>query len=144
MDAAMADATADRPFYLVLMVTFAVVALALAAVGIYGVTSYSVSQRTHEIGLRIALGARPGQLLAHVVGEGMRVALIGAVVGAAGAFALARLLSGILYGASAHDPATFATVIALLAAVAAVASYLPARRATRVAPLTALRVARTT
>ncbi len=139
MDAVMADATADRRFYLVLMVTFAVVALALAAVGIYGVTSYSVSQRTHEIGLRIALGARPAQMLAHVVGEGMRVALIGAVVGAAGAFALARLLSGILYGVSAHDPATFATVIALLAAVAAVASYLPARRATRVAPLTALR-----
>ncbi len=139
MDAVMAGATADRRFYLVLMVTFAVVALALAAVGIYGVTSYSVSRRTHEIGLRMALGARPGQMLAHVVGEGLRVAVFGAAIGAAGAFALTRLLSGILYGVSAHDPLTFGAVIALLVCVAAVASYLPARRATRVAPLTALR-----
>lgn len=139
MDAVMAGATADRRFYLVLMATFAGVALVLAAVGIYGVTSYSVSQRTHEIGLRIALGARPRQMLAHMVGDGLRVALMGAVVGTVGAFALSRLLSGMLYGVTAHDPATFAAVILLLAAVAAVASYLPARRATRVAPLTALR-----
>ncbi len=139
MDAVMSAATADRRFYLVLMVAFATVALALAAVGIYGVTSYSVSRRTHEIGLRMALGARPGQMLVQVVGEGMRVALVGAAVGAAAAFALTRLLSGILYGVSAHDPMTFGTVIGLLVCVAAVASYLPARRATRVAPLTALR-----
>ncbi len=138
MDAVVAAASADRRFYLVLMVTFALVALALAAVGIYGVTSYSVSRRTHEIGLRMALGARPGQMLAHVVGEGMRVALAGALVGTVGALALTRLLSGVLFGVSTHDPETFALVIALLMTVAAVASYLPARRATRVAPLTAL------
>ncbi len=86
----------------------------------------------------MALGARPGQMLAHVVGEGMRVALAGALVGTAGALALTRLLAGVLFGVSAHDPETFAAVIALLMTVAAVASYLPARRATRVAPLTAL------
>jgi putative ABC transport system permease protein len=139
MDAVMHDATARPRFYLTLLLTFAVVALVLAAVGIYGVTSYGVSRRTHEIGLRLALGARPAQLLGSVVAESMKVAVAGALVGALGAYALARLLSGILFGVRAHDPITFVSVTLLLCAVALVASYLPARRATRIEPLTALR-----
>jgi putative ABC transport system permease protein len=139
MDTVLRNATARPRFYLVLLGIFAVVALVLAAVGIYGVTSYSVSRRTHEIGLRLALGAEPAQLLRQVVREGMVVAVAGAGAGFCGALLCTRLLRGILYGVPAHDPITFAGVTAILCGVALAASWIPARRATRITPLEALR-----
>ena len=122
-----------------LLGAFAAIALALAAVGIYGVLAYLVSQRTHEIGLRLALGADRSQVLRMVLGQGLSLAAIGVVTGLAGAFALTRLMRGVLYGVRPGDPATFVTVAAVLLLVALVASLLPARRATKVSPAVALR-----
>lgn len=117
----------------------ALLALALAAIGLYGVIAYAVSQRTRELGLRMALGARRGDLLALVLRRGMALALAGLAVGLAAAFGGTRVLEGFLYGTSRTDPFTFVLVSGLLLAVALVASYLPARAATRVDPLRALR-----
>jgi putative ABC transport system permease protein len=139
MSAVVAQATAEPRFYVVLLAAFAAIAVVLAAVGIYGVMSYSVSRRTHEIGIRIALGAEPSTVLRFIVRQGMTLAFIGATAGLVAAFALTRLMHGLLYGVGATDPTTFVAVTAALCAVALAASYLPARRATRIDPLVALR-----
>jgi ABC-type antimicrobial peptide transport system permease subunit len=130
---------ADRRFLLLLVGLFATAALALAAVGIYGVVAFSVTRRTQEIGVRMALGAQRGDVLRLVVGEGARLALLGVVIGVAASFGITRLLSSLLFGVSATDPLTFAVVAGLLALVALLASYIPARRAMRLDPNTALR-----
>ena len=139
MDAVVARATAQQRFNLFLLAIFAAVALVLAAVGIYGVMSYSVSRRTHEIGLRMALGARPGDVVGIVVGQAMLLAVIGACVGFVGALALGRFMSSFLYGVQPSDPLTFLAMSIVLGVVALAASYIPARRATRIDPLLALR-----
>lgn len=118
---------------------FGFLALALASVGIYGVMAYSVSQRTNEIGIRMALGARPEQVLRLVLAQGMQLALVGAAAGVLIALALGRFVSGLLFGVSGKDPLTFGGVALLLSGVAALACYIPARRATRVDPIVALR-----
>jgi putative ABC transport system permease protein len=117
----------------------ALIALVLAAVGIYSVVAYSVTQRTHEIGLRLALGATSGDILKLILGSGLRLVLVGAAIGLAGALVLTQLLSGLLFGVSARDPITLAGIISILAAVALLACYLPARRAMKMDPLSALR-----
>jgi ABC-type antimicrobial peptide transport system permease subunit len=118
---------------------FAALALVLACVGIYGVISYLAGQRTHEIGIRMALGAQRASVLRLVVGEGARMALIGVALGTAAALGLTRLMANQLFGVSPHDPLTFAGVALLLAMVALGACYLPARRAMRTDPMAALR-----
>lgn len=133
------EAIAPRRFNTALLVIFAIVALILASIGVYGVLSYSVSQRTHEIGVRMALGAQLGNVFKLIVGEGMLLVLIGEAVGLAAALASTRLMSRLLFGVSATDPLTFAGVAVLLGTIAFVACLLPARRATRVDPLVALR-----
>jgi putative ABC transport system permease protein len=122
-----------------LMVSFAGLALVLSALGTYSVLSYSIAQRTREIGLRMALGAQRGNVLRLVVGGSARLALMGIAVGAAGALALTRLMTDLLFGVRATDPATFCAVIAMLVASSLLASYIPARRAIRVDPIVALR-----
>jgi putative ABC transport system permease protein len=139
MDELMSETTAQRRLNTVLLGTFAGLALVLAAVGIFGVMNYSVTQRTQEIGIRLALGAQRGDVLKLVVGQGMMLALIGVAVGLFGAWALTRLLANMLYGVSATDPVVFVAVAGLLALVAVVACYLPALRASRVHPTVALR-----
>jgi putative ABC transport system permease protein len=130
--------TGDR-FEMVLFGGFAGVALLLAAVGIYGVMAFAVAQRTHEIGVRMALGARQGEVVALIVRGGMRLALVGIGIGLAGAFGLGRLMHSTLYGVESADAPSLAAVAALLLAVAALACWLPARRAAAIDPTQALR-----
>ena len=139
MEAILADSIARQRFSMLLLAIFAAVALVLAGVGIYGVMSYSVAQRTHEIGIRMALGAQTGAVLKLAVGYGMKLVIAGIVIGLIAAFALTRVMSTLLFGVTATDPATFTLISLLLIAVAALASYVPARRATRVNPIIALR-----
>jgi putative ABC transport system permease protein len=130
---------ADRRYPMLLLAGFAALAVILAAVGIYGVLSYTVGQRTREIGVRMALGARRGDVLRMVLGSGLRLTLLGVVVGAVGAAVAGRALGRLLYGITPTDPVTFGAVALLLTVIATIACYLPARRATRVDPMVALR-----
>jgi predicted permease len=139
MDQRLANSLAPRRFQMRLFGLFAAVALIIAMVGIYGVISYAVSQRTHEIGIRMALGAQASDVLRMVVWRGMSLALIGVALGLAAALALTRVLKNLLFEVSATDPATFAIIALLLIIIALIASYIPARRATKVDPLQALR-----
>jgi len=139
MDQVVADKVAEPKFQALLLGAFGILGLVLAAVGIYGVISYSMTQRTHEIGIRVALGARPQDVLRMVVGQGMVLAGVGIAAGVAGALALTRFLRSSLFEIRPTDPATFSVVAALLALVSLAACYVPARRATKVDPMVALR-----
>ena len=139
MDDIVTESVAQRRFQMNLVLLFAVAALLLASLGIHGVVSYSVTQRTNEMGIRMALGATQGDIRGMVLGQGLAPVAIGLAIGALASLGLDRVLGSLIFGVSAHDPLTFASVALVLALVAALASYLPARRATRVDPLTALR-----
>jgi putative ABC transport system permease protein len=139
MERVLADSTSDRRLNMLLFALLGGLALALATVGIYGVVAYSVSQRTHEIGVRMAIGAKPADVVRMVLREGGRLAVLGVALGSAIALAGARAIRGLLFNVSATDPVTFVVVAAGLLAVALLASYIPARRATRVDPMIALR-----
>jgi putative ABC transport system permease protein len=136
---AISESLAPRRFSMALLAVFAAVAILLAGVGIYGVMAYRVTQHTREIGIRMALGAQPGDMMRLVVGQGMLLALAGIGVGLVASFALTRVMSGLLFGVSATDSQTFAAVSALLAATALLSCYVPARRATKIDPMVALR-----
>jgi putative ABC transport system permease protein len=139
MSAYVSDSVAPRRSNAILLGAFAAVALVLASVGVYGVIAYSVTQRVREIGIRIALGAESGDVIKLIVGRGLALVTAGVVIGLAGALALTRVMSSLLYGVRATDPITFALVTLLLIGVAVLASYIPARRAARVDPMVALR-----
>jgi len=135
----ISSSVGEQRFRTTLLAIFAACALLLSVLGLYGLMTYTVTERVPEIGIRIALGAGEREILGLVVGQGLRLALIGIVAGIAGAFVLSRILARFLYGVGAADPLTYAFVAALLFAVALLASYVPARRATRIDPISALR-----
>ena len=139
MDDIVSQSVAPRRFSMMLLTVFAVAALLLASIGIYGTMSYAVAQRTREIGLRIMLGAQRENVLRMVIGEGMKLALIGVALGLIASSALTRTMENLLFGVSTTDPLTFLGITLLLAAVALFACWIPARGATKVAPLVALR-----
>jgi putative ABC transport system permease protein len=135
----ISSSVAGPRFNTLLLGVFAGVALFLAAIGIYGVMAYAITQQTHEIGIRVALGAQPRNVLQLVLRRGVRLAGVGATFGVAAALAFTRLMAGLLYDVSATDPLTFSCVVILLLAIALLACYVPARRAMRVDPMVALR-----
>lgn len=139
MNEVIADSLAQRRFAMIVLGVFAAAALLLASLGIYGVISYLVGQRTHELGIRVALGASRRQILALVLGHGLKMTLAGVALGLVAAFGLTRLIRTMLYGVGPTDPATFAVIAVLLTLIALLACYIPARRATKVDPLEALR-----
>ena len=139
MEQVLSGAVSRQNFNMVLLSIFAGVALVLAAIGIYGLMSYSVEQRTQEIGIRMALGANRSTMLKSVLREGLTLAIVGVVLGLGLAYGLTRLLASLLFGVKASDPLAFALVARLLTLVAAVAALIPARRATRIDPAIALR-----
>ena len=130
---------AQPRLYTLLLGAFAVAAVALAAVGLYGLIAFSVAQRSHEMGIRVALGASRSEIVRLVLGEGVALAVVGTVIGVAGGLAATRALVGLMAGIQPNDPLTFVVVATLLLACAVVASYVPARRAAAADPLTALR-----
>jgi ABC-type antimicrobial peptide transport system permease subunit len=135
----MALSIARERFNMLLLTIFAALALALAAVGIYGLVSYAVSQRTHEIGVRVAVGAQRRDVLRLILRDGAKLALFGTAIGIVAAFGLTRLMASLLFEVKPTDPATFVTVAGLLCLVALLACYIPARRAMKVDPMVALR-----
>jgi predicted permease len=139
MEEVISDTLVERRISMIVLGSFAALALGLASMGIYGVISYLVGQRTREIGIRIALGARRGDVLRMVLGEGMKMTVIGVTIGLLASFGLTRLMANLLFGVSATDPLTFAGVAFVLTLVALAACYVPARRAMRVDPIVALR-----
>jgi putative ABC transport system permease protein len=139
LDTTLSETLAPRRFVMTLLGLFGGVALVVAMIGVYGLLQYSTTQQTHDIGVRMALGARERDVLFAVLGQGIRLAVIGVAAGVIGALALTRVLSSLLYDVTATDPATLVTVSTVLAAMALLASYLPARRAARIDPMTALR-----
>ena len=139
MNQVMSEWVARSRFNTLLLGLFAALATLLSAVGIFGVMNYSVALRTREIGLRLAVGAQPRQVLLLILKQGLLLTIAGVVLGLAAAFALTRLMSGLLFEVTAFDPATFATISLLLVIVSLLACYLPARRAMRIDPLQALR-----
>jgi putative ABC transport system permease protein len=138
MDQVLSNSIALRRFTMALLSIFAGLALLLAAIGIYGVLAQSVAQRTHEIGIRMALGAQVRDVLKLIIGHGMTLTIIGVCAGLAGAFGLTRLIANLLFGVTANDPATFIGIAFLLISVAFLACYLPARRAAKLDPMIAL------
>jgi ABC-type antimicrobial peptide transport system permease subunit len=139
MDEVVAAALAERRFTMLLLALFAATALALSAIGIYGVMAYVVTQRTREIGIRMALGASPRAVFRMVLAQGAKLVVAGIVAGLLGAVALTRAISALLFGVSPRDPATLAALSIVLSAIALIACYVPARRATRVDAIRALR-----
>jgi ABC-type antimicrobial peptide transport system permease subunit len=139
MEQIVSQSVAPRRFSMLLLSVFAVVALVLASIGIYGMMSYAVAQRTREIGLRMTLGAQRGNVLRMVIGHGMKLALIGVALGLVASVALTRTMKTLLFGVSATDPTTFVGLALLLTLIALLACWFPARRATRVDPIVALR-----
>jgi putative ABC transport system permease protein len=135
----VADSMVRLSFTMLALLVAAAIALVLGAVGLYGVISYVVTQRSNEIGIRLALGARPAQVLRMVVMQGVRLTTFGLVVGFAGAIALTRVLRGMLFGTEPTDPLTFGAVLLFLASIALLASWLPAQRAARIDPASSLR-----
>jgi ABC-type antimicrobial peptide transport system permease subunit len=139
MDKVLANSQSERRFAMALLGVFAAIALVLATVGVYGVISSFVAQRTGEIGIRMALGAQPWEILRMVVGQGGKMALAGISVGIIASFSLTRLIVNLLFDVRSYDPATFASMAILLALVSVAACYIPARRAMHVDPMVALR-----
>ena len=139
MEQLVSGSVAQRRFTLILLSLMAGLAAMLAALGIFSVMSYSVTQRTQEIGIRMALGAKSSDVLKLVVGQGVVLALVGVGIGLAAAAALTQVMSSLLFGIGAHDPLTFSVLAGLLMVIASVACYIPARRATKVDPMVALR-----
>lgn len=139
LEAVIKDSTTRENFNMLVLSVFAAVALLLAAVGIYGLMSYAVEQRTQEIGIRMALGAGRSEMMKMILGQGMRLVLVGVAIGLAAAYGLTRLLAGLLFGVKAGDPLTFGAVAVILTAVALLAAFVPAQRATRIDPILALR-----
>ena len=139
MEQMLSTGVRHQRFTLLLMIIFAALGILIAAVGIYGVVSYGVTQRTHEIGIRIALGERTGNVLRMIIENGLKIALIGIGIGTVASLMMVRLLSGLLFGVRPTDPVTFVAVAFLLLVVVLLACYFPARRATKVDPVVALR-----
>jgi putative ABC transport system permease protein len=139
MEDVIATSVQSRRFVMLLLSIFAGLAMLLAAIGLYGVMSYAVSQRSHEIGIRMALGARKNDVLKLVISQGMGLVVLGVVLGAIASIALTRLMSGLVYGVSTADPFVFSAVVILLGSVALAANYFPARRAVKIDPMVALR-----